>query len=110
MLAGNVSVSTATTTNGTNVDNTAPSTNGGVAHLHVTANTRNGATTFKVQHSTDNSTWVDLVTFTSVTAATTGAQRVEVASGTTVQRHLRAQATTAGTTGSITYTVSFARR
>lgn len=110
LLAGAEAITTATTTNGTNIDNAASTDNGGVAHLNVTANTRDGATTFKVQHSSDNSTWVDLATFTSVSATTTEAQRVEVASGTTVQRHLRAQAVTTGSAGSITYTVSFARR
>lgn len=103
-------ISTATTTNGTAVDNAAATTNGGVAHLHVTANTRNGTTTVKVQHSADNSTWVDLVTFTTVTASTTTSQRVELAAGTTVNRYLRSQVTTAGASGSVTASIAFARR
>lgn len=58
------------TTNGTSVDGTAASSIGAVANLHVIANSRNTATTIKVQHSTDGSTWVDLITFTSVPATT----------------------------------------
>lgn len=102
--------SESTSTNSTSVDNAASSANGGVAHLHVTVNTRNGATTIKVQHSTDNSTWADLVTFASVSTSTTTSERVVVAAGTTVNRYLRAQSTVGGTTGALTYTVSFARR
>lgn len=107
ILAAATSVSTATTTNGTAVDNTASSATGAVAVLHVTANANAGATTFKVQHSVDNSVWVDLITFTSVSASTTSFQR-GTATG-TVNRYLRAQATTAGA-GTITYTIAAARR
>lgn len=99
------------TINNTSVDNAISSANGGVAHLHVTANTRNGAVTIKVQHSSDNSTWVDLVTFTNTTATTPTSQRVVVAAGTTVNRYLRAQVSGfAGSTGSVIITVGFARR
>jgi len=110
VLAGATVVTTATTTNGTSQDNTASSANGGSANLHVTVNTWSGATTLKVQHSTDNSTWVDLTTFTSVIASTLSGQRNTVAAGTTVNRYLRAVATTAAGSGSITYSVAFARR
>lgn len=96
------------TGNGTSVDNTAGTTNGGVGVLHVTANTRNAAGTFKVQHSVDNSAWVDLITFTSVSASTTASERI-VVSG-TVNRYVRAQHTIAGATGSTTYSVTFSRR
>lgn len=97
-------------TDSTSVDNSASSTNGGVAHLHATANTRDGATTIKVQHSSDNVTFADLVTFASVSTSTTAAERVVVAAGTTVNRYLRAKSTLSGSTGTITYTVAFARR
>lgn len=107
ILAAATSVSTATTTNGTAIDNAASSASGATAVLHVTANANAGATTFKVQHSVDNSVWVDLITFTSVTASTTSFQR-GIAAG-TVNRYLRAQATTAGA-GNITYTIAAARR
>ena len=94
VLAGNLAVSTTST--GTAVDNSASSANGGVAHLHVTANTRNGTAVAKVQHSADNSTWADLVTFTTIGTGTATSQRSTVAS--------------AGSTGSLTVTVAFARR
>ena len=109
ILAAATSVTTAPTTNGTGQDNAASTTNGGCATLHVTANANTGTTTFKVQHSTDNSTWTDLVSFSTVATTVTGAQYAVVAAGTTVNRYLRAQATTANT-GNITYTMSFARR
>ena len=109
-LNAGTTVSSATTTNSTSVDNTASTANGGVANLHVTTNSRDGATTFKVQHSSDNSTWVDLVTFASVSSSTISQEQVVVAAGTTVNRYLRAQATTTGASGSVTYTISFARR
>lgn len=97
------------TGNGTSRDNTVLTSNGGVAQLHVTANTMNNTTVFKVQHSVDNSTFADLVTFTTVPATTTQSQRVVVAAGTTVNRFLRAEYTCNGT-GSVTFTIAFARR
>jgi hypothetical protein len=109
VLAPATVVTTATTTNGTSVDNAAASTNGGVAHVHVTANANLNTTTIKVQHSTDNSTWVDLVTFATVATTIKTSQKVTVAAGATVNRYLRSQITTTGT-GSITTTVAFARR
>ena len=100
---------TATTT-GTANDNSASSTNGGVAQLHVTANTWSANATIKVAHSSDNSTFADLTTFTVVGTAVTTSERNIVASGTTVNRYLRAVATLTAGSGSITYQVSFARR
>jgi hypothetical protein len=87
----------------TGVDDTAASTFGGVAHLHVTAFTGTNCT-IKVQHSTDNSVWADLITFGSVTDE--GSERA-VASG-TVNRYLRVNVT-AGTFTSVTFAVVFAR-
>lgn len=108
VLAGNLAVSTTST--GSSVDNAASSNTGGVAHLHVTANTRNGTAVAKVQHSADNSTWADLVTFTTISTGTATSQRSTVASGTTINRYLRALITPGGSTGSLTVTVAFARR
>jgi hypothetical protein len=97
------------TGNGTDVDNGAATTNGGVGVLHTTALAgASPSVTWKIQHSVDGSTWADLLTFTAQTAV--GAQRVEVAAGTTVNRHLRAVRTFGGTTTSITSAVAFARR
>ena len=105
ILAGAV---TATATgNGTAVDNTASSASGATTNLHVTANSMDGATVIKVQHSADNSTWADLVTFTSVALGSSTSQTA-TASG-TINRYLRYQVTPAGS-GSITFSVSLSRR
>jgi hypothetical protein len=89
------------------VDNTASSANGGMANLHVVANTLDQAVTIKVQDSPDNSSWADLISFSSVTA---GAETSEQAAVTgTVERYVRATATTTATSGAITFHVAFAR-
>ena len=98
------------TTNTASVDNAASSTNGGVAHLHVTANARTATTVIAVQHSADNSTWADLVVFGTVALSGLDSERVEVASGTTVNRYLRTRTTIATGTGAITRSVAFSRR
>lgn len=94
---------------GTSVDNAAATTNGGVGVLHVSA-IAGGApnVVYVIQHATDNATWVDLVTFTAVTAP--GGQRIEVAAGTTVRRYLRIIATEGGTTSSVVGVAAFGRR
>lgn len=89
------------------VDGGAASSNGGVAHLHVTALA--SPTTFDVdiEHSVDGSTsWAVLGSFTQVTTAT-ATERITVAAGTTVRRYLRAAFTVSGT--SYTCSVAFAR-
>lgn len=97
------------TGNSASVDNLAASTNGGVGVLHVTAIAGAApSVVVKIQHSTNNSTWADLVTFTAATAATK--QRIEIASGTTINQYLREVHTFGGTTSSITHNVAFARR
>src|SRR5262245_17300381 len=84
------------TGNGTNVDNGALTANGGAGHMHVIAISGTTPTLDgKIQHSVDNSVWVDLITFTQVTI-TVQAQRVEVTG--TVNRHLRFIRTIGGTT------------
>ena len=89
------------------VDNSASSANGGAAVLHVPTNTVDGNTTIKVQHSANDSTWADLVTFTAVGASTITSQ-ISAVTG-TVNRYLRVTASTAGSSGAITFMVSFAR-
>ena len=98
------------TGNGTSVDNTTSSTNGGAGFLSVPVNTRNGNNTIKIQHSADNSTFADLITFTVVSSTTKTSERIEVADGTTVNRYLRVNITVAGSTGSATPVVAFTRR
>lgn len=108
------STSTGLTT-GTAVDagangTTAGSTNGAVAHLHVTADSTApvGDLTVAVQHSSDASAWADLITFTVSTASTSHVQR-EAASG-TVKRHLRYTQDWGSTVGGAwTYAVAAAR-
>jgi hypothetical protein len=108
LLAANASLTT--TTNGVSVDNVVASVNGGVAHLHITANTRSTATVVKIQHSADNSTWVDLVTFASVATGAMTNERNVVNPGTTVNRYIRVLTTPAAGTGAVTVTAAFARR
>lgn len=91
--------------NGTAVDNAASSAGGGVATLHVTAYSGLTNAVIKVQHSTDNSAWSDLITFTTVTAVTA---QLSTVTG-TVNRYVRATVDVTGT-GSVTYAVAFARR
>lgn len=95
------------TGNGTAVDGAASSANGGVGHLHVTA--ASGAVptlAVKIQHSADNVTFADLITFTGATTRTS--QRIEVTG--TVNRYVRAVRTIGGSSPSFTYAVAFARR
>jgi hypothetical protein len=103
-----LSAATATTLSASH-DSASSSANGGFGTLHVTANSMNGNCVFKVQHSADNSTWADLVTFSTVATTVVTAERVSVATGTTVNRYIRATLTTAAT-GSVTYHINFARR
>jgi hypothetical protein len=97
--------------NGTTVDRGAnpitPTTRGLVASIHVTAYTGLTSAAIKIQHSTDASSWADLVAFTSVTAI--GKELVRVANGTTVNRYLRVVTDVTGT-GSVTFLVSAAPR
>lgn len=96
------------TGNGTARDLTAASTNGGVAHIHVTAFSGLTSDVVTIEQSANGTTgWTTLVTFASVTGVTS--ERVVVAPGTSVARYLRVVDTVTGT-GSVTRAVSFARR
>jgi len=106
LLGANTAVTA--TDEGASQDNGAATTDGGVGYLHVTANTRDGSSTFKVQSSADDLTYADLVTFTAVPATTTAAQRVAVTG--TVNRYVRASHAPGGSSGSVTYTMAFARK
>lgn len=83
------------------------STNGFVAAMNVTAYTGFTGVAVKIQHSADNSSWSDLVSFANVTAV--GAQRVSVAKGTQINRYLRTSIDVTGT-GSVTLLVAAAPR
>lgn len=103
-----VDLSAATTdASSTAIDNGAGTANGGVAHLHVTAFSGLTSDAIIVEHSTNNSVWATLGTFTTITGLTY--QRLEIAAGTTVNRYLRISDDVTGT-GSCTRLVAFARR
>lgn len=93
--------------NGTSYDNAALTSNGGVGHLHVTAYSGLTSASIIVEHSTNDSVWATLGTFTSVTALTS--EVLTIAAGTTVNRYLRIRTDVTGT-GSVTFSVAFARR
>lgn len=93
-----------TTANGTASDNSAGTDDGGAGYLQVTAVTNSGGTV-KIQHSTDNVTYVDLITFTASTAI--GAQRIAVTGD--VYRYTRAQWTIEADS-SLTFHVLFGRK
>ncbi len=87
----------------TSVDETAASSDGGVGFLHVIAFSGTDCT-IKIQHSANDTDWVDLITFTEVAGVTS--ERVAVAG--TVNRYVRATIS-AATYTSVTFVVSFAR-
>ncbi len=86
------------------IDNGASSAGGGVAYLHVVAYSGFTNVVFKVRHSTDDSTYADLITFSTVTAI--GAERATTA--VTVNRHLAVDWNVTGS-GSVTFMVGFKR-
>ena len=90
---------------GTSVNNGGATTYGGQAYLHVTSFSGTAATV-TVEHSTDNSSYSTLLTFSTITAAPFS-QRVATSAGTTVDQYVRA--TTAGTISSMTFAVEFVR-
>lgn len=89
------------------VDNAASSANGGVGNLHVVTNTLDAAATVKIQDSTDDSTFADLISFTAVSSATKATEQ-KVVTG-TVNRYVRGTVTTSATSGALTFHIAFAR-
>ena len=89
------------------VNNSASTANGGMANLHVTANTLDDAVTIKVQDSADDATYADLITFSSVSAGAETSEQKAVTG--TVAQYLRATASSSATSGAITFHVAFAR-
>lgn len=102
---------TADALTGTAVDRGAspltPTAHGLVGFLHVSAFSGFSGVVVKIQHSPDNVTFADLVTF--VTVAAVGQQRIVIANGTTVNRYLRASIDVTGS-GSVTLLVAGAPR
>lgn len=95
-------ITTSNDGDGTSIDNGASSAYGGVGYLHVTSAT-GGSLVVKVQHSADNSTFADLITFTAATAI--GSERVAVSG--TVNRYTRASEALSASTQ--TYVMAFGR-
>lgn len=93
--------------NGASKDGATVSGAGGVGQVHVANNTLNVTATIKIQHSTDNITWVDLITFDSVTAATETAEQKSVTG--TVNRYVRSVVSVPIGTGSAEVAVAFKR-
>ncbi len=106
-LTAGASIAHGSLGNLSSVDNSASSSNGGAGTLHVPTNTVNGNTTIKIQHSANDSTWADLISFT-VVGSSAKTSEIKAVSG-TVNRYLRASASTAGSSGSITFMIAFAR-
>ena len=88
-------------------DNGSATLLGGKAVVNVTDNTRNGAVTVIVQHSTDGTTWVDKGTFTVIGAGILTSEVIDLTG--TINRYLRAVVTLAGSTGSAIVTVALSR-
>jgi hypothetical protein len=100
--------SAATTITSSSIDNGAASTRGGLLHAHLDNNAATSVAV-KMQHSTDDSTWVDLVSITTMTGANYDSGSASVAVGTTIRRYTRAVAVISG--GAVDLlSVAFARR
>ena len=94
------------TGSGSAQNNDASTANGGAGVLQVTAAGGSSPTAdVKIQHSADNISYVDLITFTQATART--AERTTVSG--TVNKYLKAPYTIGGTAPTITRGVGFAR-
>lgn len=78
------------------VDNGASSTNGGAGYLQYNATA--GECNIRIQHSSDDLSYSDLITFTK-TASGHGAERITVAG--TIERYTAVDFTTASATGNI---------
>ena len=96
---------TATTTQ-TSVDFGAAGSSGGAGILHVTAKSGTSPQVIaKIQHSSDNSSFSDYITFTTATAETSQIST----SASSVNRYVRAVLTISGSTPSLTIAVGFAQ-
>jgi hypothetical protein len=92
------------TTNANSVDNSASSSDGAIAYLHVTAYTGLTSIDISVYDSTDDAVFVSLIDFTQATDVTSERKTVTG----TVDRYVRAEWTASGA-GSCTFTIGFQR-
>lgn len=90
-------------------DNAASSATGGRGYIHCTALTLDTATglAVKIQDSSDNAAWTDLITFTTITAAPAAEVKVLSSATATVKRYLSAIWDLTGTVGASTTTNFF---
>lgn len=79
---------------------------GYVAALHVTDLTGGGALTVKIQHSADDSTYTDLLTFSALSAV---GSEVKIDLAAAVNRYLKVSWTLTGTTPTAKFIVSLGR-
>lgn len=100
---------TTTGAQGSAVDNTTSTSGGAGAFLIVTSVSGTSPTgDVKIQHSADNVTYVDLITFTQATGATSEIKYVD--KGTTINRYVRVHNTIGGSsTPTINAIVGFGR-
>lgn len=91
--------------NSASIDNAASSANGGVGYLQADGGGAAGTTVCKIQHSTDNSSFPDLITFATVTNNTRSAERQAI--GGTINRYTRSQV--GGTTQGAKIQLAFGR-
>lgn len=109
---------TSTSSTFTSVDSgyDAGTTGGGVAHLHVTADSTITSFIVKVQHSSavsaSTASWADLITFTDCDESTSAASAQRSTVSGTVKRRTRVIVSTftGGAGKSATFAVAFARR
>lgn len=107
-----ITTAATTTSPAGGVDFTTTGSNGGVATLHVTANTWTGNTTVTLEDSTSSGgTYAAITggTFTVVPASTTSGQYIIIPSTTSIRRWVRASIVTAAGSGSVTVSVSVAK-
>ena len=95
-----------TDSNGTSVDNGAATAAGGAGYLHVYGVSASDTAQVAIQHSTNNSTWVDLGVFT-LNCSAIGAERIEIAGN--VYQYVRAEWDVTGTDVAISIAVFFQR-
>lgn len=93
-----------TATTGTDVDEIASSSHGAQAYIQVTSVVGTSATV-KIRHSSDNSTYADLITFSTVNAGSVLAERQAVTG--TVDRYL--EVVSSGTFTSLTFAIVWVR-
>ena len=109
---------TSTSSTFTSVDSgyDAGTTGGGVAHLHVTADSTLTSVVVKVQHSSaasaSTASWADLITFTAFDESTVAAAAQRSTVSGTIKRRTRVIVSTftGGASKSATFGVAFARR